>query len=324
MIFWDRNEKFKFRLSPKEIEEYVEEHSLNETVDTVGLHTTISLILNIIAAIATYFIFGFNIIAFAIAFVITDIVLVNIGWFGFHLFPYIETKRLGVVGAQKRINKLKKQREILFKKEENCMDFNERRALINKIENIEEYISIEQKFIDKENTKSTKQKIKKDNKINKDFDDKIEYFEDYKTKLKFYIEEKGITELKPVRISVIKLTKTLQGRPIGVSMIPETIYIYLDELQTIAEKLTGLSENYTEKYSENIKRVSLLLQENITELIEKIDRCETNDIEIGLNVLLQELENSNNKKIEDISDTEKMKVVIKETSKKKKGDKKNV
>ena len=289
MIFWDRNEKFKFRLSPKEIEEYVEEHSLNETVDTVGLHTTISLILNIIAAIATYFIFGFNIIAFAIAFVITDIVLVNIGWFGFHLFPYIETKRLGVVGAQKRINKLKKQREILFKKEENCMDFNERRALINKIENIEEYISIEQKFIDKENTKSTKQKIKKDNKINKDFDDKIEYFEDYKTKLKFYIEEKGITELKPVRISVIKLTKTLQGRPIGVSMIPETIYIYLDELQTIAEKLTGLSENYTEKYSENIKRVSLLLQENITELIEKIDRCETNDIEIGLNVLLQEL-----------------------------------
>lgn len=324
MIFWDRNEKFKFRLSPKEIEEYVEEHSLNETVDTVGLHTTISLILNIIAAIATYFIFGFNIIAFAIAFVITDIVLVNIGWFGFHLFPYIETKRLGVVGAQKRINKLKKQREILFKKEENCMDFNERRALINKIENIEEYISIEQKFIDKENTKSTKQKIKKDNKINKDFDDKIEYFEDYKTKLKFYIEEKGITELKPVRISVIKLTKTLQGRPIGVSMIPETIYIYLDELQTIAEKLTGLSENYTEKYSENIKRVSLLLQENITELIEKIDRCETNDIEIGLNVLLQELENSNNKKIEDISDTEKMKVVIKEASKKKKGDKKNV
>ena len=291
MIFWNRNKKFKFWVSPNEIKENARQYSSNSTV---GFHTFFSVLINILAALATYFYFGFNIIAFAIAFVVTDIVLVTAGWFGCYLFPYIATKSLSLIGVQKRVERLTKKRDALEHKIQNgdYRTYDDKIAMSDEIDVIDECIFIEKEYIDTENKKVEEQKIQEDKRTNKDFDNKLEYFENCKNKLKFYINEKKITELKPVKTSLNKLVKVLQERPMGITMIPMTLYIYLDELLTIADKVCSLSENYTEKYSENITKVSELLRANIAELIERIDKCDMDDIEVGLNVLLRELENT--------------------------------
>lgn len=302
MIFWNRNKKFKFWISPNEIEENMREYS---TSTTVGWHKFFSIIFNIAVAVATYFVFGFNIIAFAVAFIVTDVLLVTIGWFGCYLFPYLKTRGLGLLGTQKRIENLTRKRDKLKEIVRNGEYYSYERKLEidDDVYILENCIEIEQEYLDAENKKIEEQKIKEDKRTNKDFNNKLDYLHNCKDKLKFYINEKNISELKPVKIALNKLIKTLEERPMGITMIPMTLYIYLDELQLISEKICGLSDNYSNKYSKDIEKVSGLLRANIAELIDKINKYDMDDIEVSLSVLLKELEEN------EISDEEVSKLI---------------
>ena len=95
--------------------------------------------------------------------------------------------------------------------------------------------------------------------------------------------------LSPILKSMNTLIATLDKKPMGYGLIPNTLYIYLDELQNILERLIGLEDEKRERYIKDIEKISTALSENIETLIDRITKLETEDIEVSITVLLNEL-----------------------------------
>ena len=68
------------------------------------------------------------------------------------------------------------------------------------------------------------------------------------------------------------------------------MYAYLDELQNILNKWVDLDDAQKKIYEEDIIKISTAIGNFITSLNNRIVRLETEDIEVGISVLLSELE----------------------------------
>ena len=111
-----------------------------------------------------------------------------------------------------------------------------------------------------------------------------------RNKIAYFIKTYDVTFLNNVLSSIDELNKTLDKKPIGCTLIPGTMYAYLDELQNILSKWVDLDSAQKNMYEKDINRISEAISKFINSLNERIVRLETEDIEVGISVLLNELE----------------------------------
>ena len=96
--------------------------------------------------------------------------------------------------------------------------------------------------------------------------------------------------LKPVHKALKLLISTLSEKEIGFSLISNTFYIYLDELQGILEKFFSLNKRQKDEYISKIEKLSELIEEHISSLVKRIEKLEIEDFDVNIDVLLSELE----------------------------------
>ena len=274
-------------MSSANLTEWIEEYS---TEGTFNLHTAINNFLNIMVPVCLWSLFHFTLLQMAISFVLFDIVLVFANYFFCYFLPYQKTKRLSLDGVQKRIDKMHRRIEYLEKEKDICDYYSEEyHRCTREISKLSDFIEIEEDYLAKEQKKIEKENVEKDARNSKDFENKQEYFLRCSEKLRYYVQEQNINVLQPVLSSVLKLKNTLNNKPSAIDIVPNTLYIYLDEILNVANSLMSLDNEHRQKYMENIEKVSVGIQATIVNLIERINRLETNEIEVSLNVLMQEL-----------------------------------
>lgn len=302
MIVWDRSSEYITKLSPEEREDI----ALNiSTPRSLKRAQKINNLLNFVVPVLIFGVFGFNLIAFAISFIVFDIILCFMDQLIYVVFPYNKTKNMSLEAVQKRIDDLKAEKDKIsksleeFRKKEccgcryhyydNCTDCSDVRLAVNEMRALNEFIKSEESYLNKELEKIKEKEVAANNKTSKDYSDKKQYLIDIRDKLKYYKNKKNMTFLEPVLKSVKILISTLDKKPMGYALVSNTLYIYLDELQKILEKLTSLDETKKDVYIKDIEKISVALSENINSLINRISKLETEDIEVSITVLLNEL-----------------------------------
>lgn len=283
----------------------------------VEKHQTINKCLNIAFCIFVLFLCDFqifanwNIVKIGIAFIIFDLILGFIDNYLVNVKPYKENIKLKDVSKyQKYVEGLEQKVEDIGKKKlafakENCAKCGSRywndygntyrcdKSLQHQCLIFQEYSWYEQELnyhkkklnslLDEMKT----QQVLSNEKVSSDYQDKLAYFKDMK--IKFEHLSKKFKGLTPVSKSLKNLITLLEAKPIGLTFVPNTVYIYLDELQTISAKLEGLDKEQQERYADKFGKVAKALSENIEDINRRIDNYETEDIEVGLNVLFSEL-----------------------------------
>ena len=76
-------------------------------------------------------------------------------------------------------------------------------------------------------------------------------------------------------------------------MISDMLYIYMDELLKIVAQLKDLDSDQVEKYMPDVQKISKYLSQHVNEIEDRIIKLETDDIEVGIAVLLKELSPDN-------------------------------
>ena len=152
------------------------------------------------------------------------------------------------------------------------------------------FINEEQRWIDSQLEKIKEEEIQEDTRQSKDFSDKTEYFTATRDKIEYFAKTHKVKFLNDVIGSLNILNDTLAQKPIGYTLIPGTMYAYLDELQNILNKWVDLDDAQKKIYEDDIIKISTAIGNFITSLNNRIVRLETEDIEVGISVLLSELE----------------------------------
>lgn len=302
MIVWDRDSQYKTKLSPEEREDIALNISTPRSIKKVQ---KLNNVINFIVPIFVFWIFGFNLIAFAISFIVFDIILCFVDQMTYVILPYHRSKNMSLDAVQKRIDELKKEKDKIskdlteFRKTEcrecryhyydNCTDCKDVRLAVSEIRTLNQFIKSEEAYLNKELEKIKEKEVEANNKTSKDYSDKKQYLIDIRDKLKYYKTKKNMEFLAPILKSIKVLISTLEKKPIGYTLVSNTLYIYLDELQKILEKLISLDDEKKEIYLRDIEKISIALSENINNLINRISKLETEDIEVSITVLLNEL-----------------------------------
>lgn len=285
----------------------------------VEKHKKINTYLNIAFCLFVLFLCDFqifanwNIVKIGVAFVIFDIVLGFVDNYLVNVKPYKENAKLkDVTKYQKYVSELEKKVEELGKKKaafakENCAKCSYRywysgvgvntyrceKSLQHQCPIFQEYDWYDKElYYHKRKLEALLEEMKTEQvlsneKVSSDYQDKLVYFKDMQIKFEHLSKKsKGLT---PVSKSLKNLITLLETKPIGLTFVPNTVYIYLDELQTISTKLEGLDKEQQERYADKFGKVAKALSENIDDINRRIDNYETEDIEVGLNVLFSEL-----------------------------------
>ena len=283
----------------------------------VEKHKKINTYLNIAFCLFVLFLCDFqiftnwNIVKIGVAFVIFDIVLGFVDNYLVNVKPYKENAKLkDVAKYQKYVSELEKKVEELYKKKlefakENCAKCSYRywytgvnpyrceKSLQHQCLIFQEYdwydkeLAYHKMKLEALLEEMKTEQVLSNEKVSSDYQDKLVYFKDMQIKFEHLSKKsKGLT---PVSKSLKNLIILLETKPIGLTFVPNTVYIYLDELQTISTKLEGLDKEQQERYADKFGKVAKALSENIDDINRRIDNYETEDIEVGLNVLFSEL-----------------------------------
>lgn len=283
----------------------------------VEKHKKINTCLNIVFCLFVLFLCDFqifanwNIVKIGVAFVIFDIVLGFVDNYLVNVKPYKDnTKLKDVTKYQKYVSELEKKVEELDKKKvtfakENCekCSYHEwygrgnsyrcEKSLQHQCPIFQEYdwyakeLAYHKGKLEALLEEMKTEEVLSNEKVSSDYQDKLAYFKDMQIKFEHLSKKsKGLT---PISKSLKNLITLLETKPIGLTFVPNTVYIYLDELQTISAKLEGLDKEQQERYADKFGKVAKALSENIEDINRRIDNYETEDIEVGLNVLFSEL-----------------------------------
>lgn len=283
----------------------------------VEKHKKINTYLNIAFCLFVLFLCDFqifanwNIVKIGVAFVVFDVVLGFVDNYLVNVRPYKENIKLkDVTKYQKYVEELEQKVEELGKKKlafakENCVKCSYRywydtanqyrcdKNLQYQCPIFQEYdwydkeLKYHKKKLESLLEEMKTEQVLSNEKVSSDYQDKLVYFKDMQIKFEHLSKKaKGLT---PVSKSLKNLITLLETKPIGLTFVPNTVYIYLDELQTISTKLEGLDKEQQERYADKFGKVAKALSENIDDINRRIDNYETEDIEVGLNVLFSEL-----------------------------------
>ena len=284
---------------------------------TVEKHKKINKYLNIVFCLFVLFLCNFkvfenwNIVKIGVAFIIFDIVLTFVDNYLVNAKPYKQNAKFEditkyqkyVAEVEKKVAELKVQKDKFEK--ENCAKCSYRnfyysrnaygceKSLAYQCDIFKEYdwylkeLEYHKKILNEKLEQIKTEQVLGNEKVSSDYQDKMAYFKDMKIKFEHLGE---IFEgLNPISKSLNKLINLLETKPIGLTFVPNTVYIYLDELQTISAKLEGLDKEQQDRYMDKFSKIAEALALNIDDISRRIDNYETEDIEVSLNVLFSEL-----------------------------------
>ena len=113
-----------------------------------------------------------------------------------------------------------------------------------------------------------------------------------KEKLEYFVKTYKVHEVDIVITSIAKLDEVLEKKPMGQGLIDGTLYLYLDELQKILSEYVSLNDKQRNAYLADIKKLSMAFGQNLDRLTERIEKLETESMEVSIAVLMNELTGS--------------------------------
>ena len=303
MILWNRGREYK-KLNPDKRESVVQEIA---TPDTVSSFRLVGRLLNIFVPATIAVCTEWNLWIFTISFILFDILMCSLDWLIFFVIPRWKTMHVSLEEAQRRLPLYEEKREKLFKKiiaEEgcdgeciNCWHTRCGGLKDDELKIYDAFIRDEKRYIESELKKLEIQKAESEgNKQSKDFTDKKEYLASASLRIKVLIENEKMDFLKPTYQAIEDLRETLNKKPMGYTMISDMLYIYTDELLKIVAQLKDLDEEQVNKYMPDVQKISKYLSQHVNDIEDRIIKLETDDIEVGIAVLLKELSDKGEKK----------------------------
>ena len=290
-------------LSVEDREYFIEQHTTHREEKIIRIT---NICLNAICALFVWCIWKFNITMWAISFILFDIALIFLEQLLFITVPYIFSKNSPLPFATWRLHFLKKKANRMLRteerlrkrkckdcryihKEENCIRCDSIANVRNKRLNLLERVEKESMALEK----TLEQKICESTTVNRktssDYDDKITYLSDIERKLKYYCSNSGGEYLMPIIKVLEDLMLILNEKPSCISLIPSSTYVYLDEVIAIHNRVIQLDAQRAKQYNSDMNIVVSKLSNNINNLVQRIERMETEDINVSIAVLLQEL-----------------------------------
>lgn len=248
----------------------------------------------------------FNLIVFGISFIVFDMFLGCVDNYIFNIRPH-SIENWSVEKLQKYVDKLKNKLDISTEKYskfsiDNCRDcrfYNSYREYCtagtrmcfcySDVLYLKRQYEKYKKILDKKLETVAEEMAVSDTRKSEDFTDKLDYIRSLRAKIEVYVKKNDFRFLKSVLKSLTELIKILEKKPIGVSLVPNTVYIYLDELVLILNQLTELESENREEYIEKVDKISTALSDNIQQLTKRITESEENSIDISIKTLMKEL-----------------------------------
>lgn len=308
MMFWDRNEEYPRKTSSKERKELAQKNCTPSFLSNISKANTA---LNIAIPLGIFALCDFNLIALGVGFVATDAVLSMLDNLVFVVNPYKESKKMTIEKSEKRIEDLRKEIDEKEKKIESlrnkychsCYDYRYSRdsctacrtmaRLISDVKQLKKFLADEEVYIEDEKKKAKETLVATSMGKSANYSDKMEYFELMLDKVEYFVDEKGFKFLNGLKKSMTILVSTLKNKEIGFTLIPNTLYIYLDELSKVMERYSTFENSNKETYKNDVKKVSSELSDLISRLVTRINNFEVEDFEVDISVLLQSLARAN-------------------------------
>lgn len=242
-----------------------------------------------------------NLLIVGASFILTDIILNLIEYYIAVVKPH-EKIRSGLLSeAKDKFNATIGQKEMLStkiemfktsknKKSEDVGTYDDYCNWTDNVEDLETFIKYETDWMEQKLIPYKEEEIKSVQKPAKDYTDKRQFFVAFDEKLGYYINSYKLTCLNTVQNAIKSLVSTLDERQDGYEMVPSMFYVYIDELQKILEKIKNLKAPQMKEHIDDLTKVSNALSDNINRMVFKINNTEAEEIDIGLSVLLKELE----------------------------------
>lgn len=247
-------------------------------------HYQAALLLNVLLAIGSYALVGFDLLGLSICFVSSDIVLC--------LFDRLllsgkkECSISDVLKQKNYVDKLNKDLDFAYLKTLRSVSGDEPATSIA-LDWFNSRVQRERQHLKMLEQQALEVKPKEDTKLSKDYEDKMAYITDVCDRLedlqRVFIYMAGLTE------SLESLSELLKAKPAALGQVPYKMYVYLDELQKVANQILDIDTDNKEYYKDQLQKVTKLLQEQVEEYISAVKRYDERDIEVSLNVLLSEL-----------------------------------
>lgn len=248
-------------------------------------HYKMSVLLNIVTAIVLLFIVRLNFYKYTLCFIIFDVLLCGLDLL---LFSKDKVHKYDDVVKQRNfVKKLEKEYDKDYDRTINNVEGDSYETQIA-FEKFYARIVFEKMHLDTLLKHAEEIEVKTSAKTSKDYEDKLEYFNDMYTVIR--VLSKDFNFIEPLYVAVGKLVEILKKKPEGVTQISKSVYIYLDELKRVSYQILDLAVVDREQYIEQFKKISNLLTEKIEAYIEHISRMESTNIEVSLSVLLSELQ----------------------------------
>lgn len=307
MILWNRNREVTKRLTSDDHRDIAEEIC---TKDLVTAMEIIDIAINVLTPLALLWVLklnsiSFNLLTFAIAFCVFDIVMCIVDHLVIVVIPRNKTLSISFTKAQERLDKMKEKKNQLdenykkFRKDHkcdncwhNCSSCYEYQKLKNQINILKTFIDEEEIYINSELDKIKEEEIRTDKRKSEDYENKRDFLKRTKEKLEYFVKTYKVHEVDIVITSIAKLDEVLEKKPMGQGLIDGTLYLYLDELQKILSEYVSLNDKQRNAYLADIKKLSMAFGQNLDRLTERIEKLETESMEVSIAVLMNELTGS--------------------------------
>lgn len=278
--------------------------------------SSLNIVMNVICAILGYIFLFSNghYFLFALSFVLVDFLLTLLDSFVVVFLPILSDKLFNKMSLSKRkkyITKLEKQLQEQEKARDNyckncsgagynsnCRYSCEVQSGLEVIKELRNKIQEQTKQVQSMEKQLEEEEKNASNKILDVHKEKLEYFKQTKQTLKTFSNKYTIESLVEVVGGLGRLIKALQKKPIGFDLISSKVYIYLNELLTIVTKIETLDEDKKDYYITQLEKLSNSLVTYINSWVERVDKFETQDLDISIDVLIQELNRENNEREE--------------------------
>ena len=307
MILWNRNREVTKRLTSDDRRDIAEEIC---TKDLVTAMEIIDIAINVLTPLALLWVLklnsiSFNLLTFAIAFCVFDIVMCIVEHLVIVVIPRNKTLSISFTKAQERLDKMKEKKNQLdenykkFRKDHkcdncwhNCSSCYEYQKLKNQINILKTFIDEEEIYINSELDKIKEEEIRTDKRKSEDYENKRDFLKRTKEKLEYFVKTYKVHEVDIVITSIAKLDEVLEKKPMRQGLIDGTLYLYLDELQKILSEYVSLNDKQRNAYLADIKKLSMAFGQNLDRLTERIEKLETESMEVSIAVLMNELTGS--------------------------------
>lgn len=268
----------------------------------------LNIFLNIFVAYSVFQIFKFNFIAWAVSFILFDILFTLLDYCFVFIIPKLKFYILGQKGIQKYISDLEKEIAKVrgnlcsnspcghhCEKLQNywCRDDEECTMYIYfswlaKVKRLLEVYN-NNKLEELKKIEIEAEETKKINELDKKYIDMLNFYKSVEDKISKYSKNLDWESLKKMKKTISELIKLLKKKSIGFKLIPNSLNIYLNEFLEVIEKVSNLEGKSLKDYKNKLLKIADALNEDVAELNERIRTFEVNDIDVTLKVLYDEL-----------------------------------